>query len=77
MRGSVCNVQCIGTDLPTQQGRRGNHRHSVGSVTVAEDGTITVDALNTKGTAIKVVLHKQQTAIGYQQSDISNQPLES
>jgi len=34
-----------------------------GTVTVAEDGTITVDALNTKGTAITVVLHKQQSAI--------------
>ncbi len=34
-----------------------------GSVTVAEDETITVDALNTKGAAITVVLHKQHTAI--------------
>ena len=47
----------------TETGIRALWVFGQGSVTVAEDATIIVDALNTKGTAIKVVLHKQKTAI--------------
>ncbi len=47
----------------TETGIRALWVFGQGTVTVAEDATITVDALNTKGTAIKVVLHKQKSAI--------------
>lgn len=47
----------------TETGIRALWVFGQGTVTVAEDGTITVDALNTKGTAINVVLHKQKSAI--------------